>query len=313
MSFSDKKLIFAGAGAPGRGTPWQTLGIVTQRALAPFGYELHNEGAAWGPANPRYVGDKKADLGATQLASVRWAYEGSHRYKSDGPRPSLRAIACINFPSWLAVAVRWETMITDLSQIKERKLPVRVLGGRDDWSQMVWEYYGLSREMIESWGGKFLEVVNYPGMNPVWDSWARNGEFEVIMENIYAANAPENKNFMEATILWNLRFLPLPDDLIQSIRKEIGGEPGAIPHLLLRGVQGDVPSVLREPQCIYARDDTPDDFVYLLAKALDDNRHLFRHTHIPYSLDPKNVAKATGVPLHPAAERYYREMGYPLR
>src|SRR5438876_1178068 len=114
MGYDDKKLVFAGAGAPGRGTPWQTLGIVTEKALAPLGYTMFNDGTAWGANNPRWVGDKKADLGATLLTRVRWAYEGSHVYAKDGERPNLRAIACINFSSWLGIAVRWETFITDL-------------------------------------------------------------------------------------------------------------------------------------------------------------------------------------------------------
>jgi TRAP-type uncharacterized transport system substrate-binding protein len=63
-------------------------------------------------------------------------------------------------------------------------------------------------------------------------------------------------------------------------------------------------------QVIYARDDMPEDFAYLLAKALDDNRDLFRKTHLPFSYDPREVARDNGFPYHPGAERYYREMGY---
>ena len=80
------------------------------------------------------------------------------------------------------------------------------------------------------------------------------------------------------------RFLPMPGDLIRELCDKVGGAPGAIPHLLLRGVQGDVPSMLREPQCIYARSDTPDAFAYELTKALDDHRDLFRRSQNPPSV-----------------------------
>ena len=59
--------MFAGAGAPGMGTPWGTLGEVTAKALAPFGYEVRLEGRSFGPNNARYVADGRADLGATHL------------------------------------------------------------------------------------------------------------------------------------------------------------------------------------------------------------------------------------------------------
>jgi TRAP-type uncharacterized transport system substrate-binding protein len=54
----------------------------------------------------------------------------------------------------------------------------------------------------------------------------------------------------------------------------------------------------------------PDDFAYLLAKALDEGRHLFRLTLLPFSYDEREVAGDRGFPYHPGAERYYREVGY---
>jgi hypothetical protein len=73
-----------------------------------------------------------------------------------------------------------------------------------------------------------------------------------------------------------------------------------------------VATVQRPPQVIYARDDLPEDFAHVVARALDEHRELFRLTHMPYSYDPKTVAQHTGVPLHPGAEHYYRDMGYPI-
>lgn len=104
----------------------------------------------------------------------------------------------------------------------------------------------------------------------------------------------------------------MPPDLIQKLcdSGEVEGA-GFIPHRLMRGVDADIPSVERFPQVIYARDELPEAFVYDAAKALDHGRHLFRQTHLPYSYDPLTVARKRDVPLHPGAERYYREVGYP--
>jgi TRAP-type uncharacterized transport system substrate-binding protein len=56
----------------------------------------------------------------------------------------------------------------------------------------------------------------------------------------------------------------------------------------------------------------PDEFAYLFARALDEGRALLRQTHIPFSYDERTVGMDVAVPLHPGAEQYYREMGYPL-
>jgi TRAP-type uncharacterized transport system substrate-binding protein len=311
MSFEDKRLIFGGAPA---GTPWGTLGEVTARALAPHGFSVSIEEEASRGRCPGMLTRGLVDLGATVSTMTRAAYEGSGAYKTEGPYRRLRVLATIMLPSWLGIAVRWETGISDLGQIKERQIPVRVVGGTGEMFRDIWAYYGLSREMIESWGGRFLPASVWgpegPGGPRTAAPWIRTGEVDVIMDNLYAAYTPEAAAFHEAAVLLNLRFLALPDDLIQRIAKEHDCEPGVMPYRLVRGVTAPTPSVYRPYQLIFGRDDMPDDFAYLLVKSLDENRHLFRETHIPYSYDPYTVARDNGIPLHPAAERYYREKGY---
>jgi uncharacterized protein len=308
MSFADKHLVFGGAGP---GTPWGTLGDITTRALTAHGYDVRIEPEASRGRCPGLVSAGRLEFGATQALLVRWAYAGIHRYAKEGPYPRLRVIATIMFPAWLGVAARWETGITDLHQVRDRQLPVRILGGTAELFQVILAHHGLSRELIESWGGKFLPALaTTPGPRYVTTPHVRAGDVDLIMENIYAAYTPEAASFVEASVLLNLRYLSLSDELVQRICREYGGEPGFIPYRLLRGVDTPVRSVYRPWQLIFGRDDMPDDFAYLLAQAYDEHRDLFRETHIPYSYDPRQVARDNGIPLHPAAERYYRERGY---
>jgi TRAP-type uncharacterized transport system substrate-binding protein len=61
---------------------------------------------------------------------------------------------------------------------------------------------------------------------------------------------------------------------------------------------------------VYGRDDLPDQFVTDIAKSLDEKHALIKWANQPFSYDPNTVADGAGVPLHLAAERYYRERGY---
>jgi TRAP transporter TAXI family solute receptor len=305
-----RRLIFGGAGQPGSGTPWRTLGEIAAQALAGAGYEVEIDGRAWGVANPRLIADGQMDFGGGFASRVRWAFEGVHDYAGDPPRSNLRILAAIEHPSWLAVAVRWESGITELSRIRERQLPVRVRGGGDAAGRMILEHYGLSRSQIESWGGRFPPrpaPAGYPRIDE--DRSMRDGDFDVIIDTLYAANTPEARHWIEASVLFNLRFLPLPSVVIERICKEVGGVPGAIPNRLVRGITEPVPTVQRPPQVIYAREDMPEDLAYTIARALDESRHLFRLTHIPFSYDPRTASADVGVPLHPGAARYYRASG----
>lgn len=312
MTVADKSIVFCGAGITRQDSwvtdlwsPRTTLGKIVERALAPLGYEVTFDLHGFGHNNSRIVSRGEADLGALSGDFLLWAHEGRFGFEDDGPCRNLRAIAAVHFPAWIGVAVRCETNITDLSQIREQKLPVRVVGGDGPQHRLILEHYGLSRELIESWGGRFHPVGYLP-----LSGFVTSGDFDVIIEAIYAAYTPEARHWWEASVLHNLRFLPMPPDLIDRICKETGGQPGHIPHQLMRGVAGDIPSVARPQHLIYSRDDLPGDFAYLLAKTLDEHRHLFRDVFIPFSYDPATVASDQAIPLHPGAERYYREVGY---
>ena len=308
MSFADKRLTFGGAGP---GTPWGTLGEITRGVLAPLGYEVRIEPDASRGRCPGLVSAGQLEFGATQGILTGWAYAGLHRFASEGPYPRLRVLATLMFPAWLAIAVRWETGITDLAQLAERQLPVRVLGGTSELFEPVLKYYGLSRALIESWGGRFQPSLAYTaGPTYFATPFVRAGDVDLIMDNMYAAYTPEVASFQEASVLLNLRYLDFPEDLVQTICRDYGGEPGFIPYRLFRGVDRPVRSVYRPWQLIFGRDDMPDEFAFLLAKTFDEHRDAFRQTHIPYSYDPREVARDNGIPLHPGAAAYYRERGY---
>jgi uncharacterized protein len=92
--------------------------------------------------------------------------------------------------------------------------------------------------------------------------------------------------------------------------RDFDWEEKSIPLGLFRGVDRPIPAVVRSGTSIYGRDDTPADLAYALAKALDEHQDLLQWSNVTYSYNPYSVWKAFGVPLHPGAERYYRERGY---
>jgi uncharacterized protein len=305
LSFDDRDLVFGGAPP---GTPWGTLGAIVKAALEPEGYRIRIEPEASRGRCPGLVSAGTVHFGATQSLLTRWAYAGIHEFAEAGPLPRVRVIATIMMPAWLGIAVRAESGITDLSDIAARRMPVRVLGARGVLFGSILAHYGLSRGGIEGWGGRFLAMPYAPGA--ALPAWLRDGTLDAIMESIYAAYTPEACCWYEAAAHMNLRFLPLPETLIQAIVTRYGGAPGHIPFRLFRGVDAPVPSVSRPYQLIFGRDDMPEDFAYLLARTLDNKRELFRSTHIPFSYDSRVVAHDHGIPLHPGALRYYHERGY---
>jgi TRAP-type uncharacterized transport system substrate-binding protein len=236
------------------------------------------------------------DFGATQLSGVRAAYLGQNAAVPEGR--DLRLIARIEQPSYLMIAVTKASGLTDLKQIQERRMPVRILGG----NAAIQEYYGITAKEVEGLGGKIL----------AGNALLKNPNFDVMIGSGVLANNPEGNMWYEMTMKKDLVFLSVPEEVRQRLVKE---DPLStlvdLPFRYMRGVP-DTPiqSVGSTGVAVYGRQDMPEAFVYDVAKAIDEHRGLLKWANMPFSYDPRTVADGAGVPLHPGAARYYREAGY---
>ena len=305
--------------------PWGALGEIVQTALRPYGYEVqicYNCNFAAAPLivadakmPPEYKPDPNVpeilaprnvpglgavDFGVTSAGSVWSAYRGVGGYANEKPKTNLRLIANIQAPSYLIVAARAETGITDLSQIKQKRWPVKILArGAGAMDEAVLAYYGLSKQSIEDAGGRINAET------------ASRKDFDVIIYNGgNMATAPEWVVWSEVSQNFDLNFIQLPDDLLAKLAKDNEQDRGLIPVGLYRGIVRPIRTVVRTGQVIYGRADMPDDFAYTVAKAMDEHQDLLQWSHLYFSYNIHTVWKDFGVPLHPGAARYYKEQGY---
>jgi TRAP-type uncharacterized transport system substrate-binding protein len=199
--------------------------------------------------------------------------------------------------------VKKESDIADLAQIKQRRVPVRILASLSSSTQQVLDYYGLTRDAVEQWGGSFGNAM-----------MARSDEkFDVIISDLASpANNPESSYWTRLSQRYDLRFLDLPEDLLAKLvaDKESGLIRVVAKWGLLRGVDRPIPTVARSGEAVFGRDDMPAQAAYEIAKAIDEHRSALEWYIRPYFYNSNTVWKNFSVPLHPGAERYYREKGY---
>jgi hypothetical protein len=162
--------------------------------------------------------------------------------------------------------------LRDLKQVADEQLKLTVLTERSSLLQPILAYYGLTRDRLESWGGKLNE--GFGG-----ESGGNREDFD--------------------------------RDLMRSVAERYLLEIVPVPIGLLKGVTNEMTTLARNRQTVFAREDLDDEFAYTVAKVLDENRSKFKYLNRPYFCDPRTVWKGiVGVPLHAGAERYYRDVGY---
>jgi len=273
--------------------------IVAEARVPPPNEQNPDVGLSLQPPNAPGLGP--VDFGATAKMFLVQAYRGAGVYSKEKPRTNLRLIANLQDPSYVLVAAKKDTGITDLAQIRQNRWPVRVLiaGIEGGIATSILDYYGLSRSAIETAGGH------------VGNSTEDKEKFDIVIGGGGCmTTAPEWSLWSEVSIKNDLLFLDLPQDLLARLSKETGEEIGMMPLGLYRGVNHSIRTLVRSGTVIYTRADIPDDFAYAVAKAIDEQQDQLQWSHLQFSYNVHNVGKADEVPLHPGAARYYKEVGY---
>ena len=318
LGYAAKKPVFGGACPM---CPWGNLGDIVKEAMKPYGWDIQMcyvcsggarsvrmvAGKEVPPINPEsttqpYPPQAPLDLGATGTERIWWAYQGKLSHRETGPQRDLRLIANIGQPSFYMVAVRRGSGITDLRQIRERRMAVKFMqtGIQSEGVNRLLDHYNLSSEILGELGGELVRTGPQNRQN-----------LDVIAGWVSLVTAPEFSYWMDIAHNNELEFLELPKDLIEHWAREGNYEirnspPGLVPGLENRSI----PSVAKSGTVVYGRTDMPEDFAYTLAKALDEHQDLLQWTHMNWFYNRRTVWKAYGVPLHPGAEKYYREVGY---
>jgi TRAP-type uncharacterized transport system substrate-binding protein len=300
--------------------PWGELGEFVRDAAAVLSYDVllcTNCNRAEGPrivaaaAHPpplleaeRALGatriDAPVDFGVTESGLLAAAYDGRPPYDRDGPHRNLRLIAQIEDPTYLLIAVRESTGITDLAQIRAKRMPVRI-ASTGAASAVVLDAYGLDATSVRSWGGSLVSAMQA----------ATELDFDVLISDLASpANNPESAVWSAASQRLQLRFLELPAQLLTRLSQMPGEQLVTARWGLLRGVDRAIHTVGRSGEAIFCRADTPEQAAYDLARAIDAHRDALKWYVRPYSYDPRTVWRDLDVPLSPGAERYYREQAY---
>ncbi len=317
-----KKPVFGGACEI---CPWGAMAEVVKAVMKPYGYDVQICYNCNGADAPRIVSEARTpppykpdpavsealaprnapglgavDFGAVAIQFLRNAYRGTGMYAREKPRTNLCLIANIQDPSYMLVAAKAETGITNLAQIRQKRWPVRILtAGIGGDSTRILAHFGLSRQEIEAAGGR------------VGNTAEDREKFDVVIGGGgVMTTAPEWRIWTEISQKFDLNFMQLPDDLLAQIARDTEQELGTIPPGLYRGVERPIPTVVRTGTVVYCRTDTPEDFAYLVAKAMDEQQALLQWSHLNFSYNVHTVWKGYEVPLHPGAARYYKEKGY---
>ncbi|MFV0574886.1 MAG: TAXI family TRAP transporter solute-binding subunit [Vibrio sp.] len=249
-------------------------------------------------SNIDLVRNGQFDVGITQSDWEFLAYQGDDHLTPNTPYTSMRTLFSMHSEP-LNIVVRADSNINSIKDLAGKRVNLGNEGSGDRATmQMLMEQFGWKK-------GSFSLATEYSG-----DSRAHALCDNRIDAYVSVLGNP-NASIKEATTACQAKLLPITGkEVDQLLERSPYYEKESIPGGLYPHNDIDIPTygVL---SVLFVDESLPDEVAYEIVKAVFENFKTFKRLHPAFSTLKKEdmVKKGISAPLHPGAERYYKEVG----
>ena len=299
-------------GAMPVGSGWYVAAAAMQNVIEPVldGYTVEIIPRGGGVANPMVVEQGTADIAFSNVQTAILAMNGDDLYEGKRAENIRSLVGGLN-PVYIGAMVRNEfierTGLETLDEILQSDEPIRILMKPQGSNippavDAILAAYDLDRDKIRAKGGEVIQVdvSQIPAL-------MRDGRADILFDTVLRGHPM----ITELSLTADISFMDMSDKALEGL-SNVGIRPSSFPEWFegQKGetVSGDFGTVL------IAHADVPDDVAYNVTKAVIENMDKLAKDYPAYNafVGGENAWRPenTGVPLHPGAERYYKERGW---
>lgn len=204
---------------------------------------------------------------------------------------------------YLALIVKKDSPIKTFADIKGKKLGTGVPGSST---------YIIIEQVLKAHGMTYDDVKPFPAGISQMTEALKDGNIDVFA-NMVAGTGGAAPGVVDLATTTEIRFISVDDKVMDKLNSEQN-------YYLKRQIAPGWVKGLNEPvtalavaTAICVKADLPDDTVYDIVKAMFEHKGELDAVHPQWTTTTKDtVAKDIPVPLHPGAEKYYKEIGAPI-
>jgi TRAP transporter TAXI family solute receptor len=227
--------------------------------------------------------------------SVSDAWKGDEEAGFKVPLKKLRAIAGL-YPNYIQIIANSESGIKTIADLKGKRISVGApKSGTELNARAILKAAGLSY--------KDFSKVEYLGFGESVELM-KNRQLDVTLQSVGLGAA----SIRDLAISINIVMVAVPPDVAAKVG-DAAYQPVVIPADTYKGQTAAVPTVAIK-NILVTHEGVPADTVYAMTKAMYDNMDGLVAAHTAAKgIVKKDAAAGLPIPLHPGAERYYREAG----
>ena len=236
----------------------------------------------------------RGEIGFALGDSVKDAYEGNEEVGFSKPLDKLRAIAAI-YPNFIQIAASAEAGVTTATELAGKSVSV-----------------GAAKSGTEVNARKILAALDmsYDDLGKV--EYLPFAESVELMKNRQLDATLQSSGLGSAALkdlssTQDVTYVSIPAEVAETLGAPYAA--GVIPAGTYPGQDADVPT-LAITNVLVTSSDVSDELAYQMTKLLFENLDQLKAAHAAAGdIDLENAIKNAPIPLHPGAERFYKEQG----
>ena len=245
---------------------------------------------------------KEADIGFSMNQVVGNAYNGTDKFK-DRANKDLRVMTGL-YPNTVQIVVPAKSSIKSIKDFAGKSfVPGAAGSGTEVSCREIFAQYDLdymTKKNVKADFVGFTEAVEL----------LKNGQ----TDGAFISAGVPNSAIMDLSNSTDVRLLSMEKDVIDKVCKEM---PWYYPTVIKAGTykgQTEDINTLAQGNILVTRADLPEELIYNLTKAIYDNKADLVTSHsAAKDINNENALKGLmGVPLHPGAAKYFKEIGLTL-
>jgi len=248
-------------------------------------------------ANIRMIQNGEVDLALVQTDIADYAWNGTEMFKDDGKLQNFSVIASL-YPELIQVVVRAESGIESIADLKGKKVSVGAPGsGTEANARQILEIYGLTY--------KDLAQVQYL-------SFAESAEAfkDKHIDAFFVTAGIPNAGIQDTATMHKIQILAVPDDMYKNLHNKYGFYGQALIPAGCYINQTEPVRTVAVQAVLIARRDLDADVVYEMTAALFENLPELATAHAKgKEVSLEGALTGVSTPLHPGAEKYFKEKG----
>jgi len=276
------------------GTYYAFSGAVSQvlsSKIENLAFDIQSTGAS--KANIYLVSDKEADIGIVQNDVMYYAYNGIDLFDGEAIKGFSAMAGCYAE----VVQIVSKKSINSIEDLKGKRVSVGDVGSGCEFN---------ARQILEVYGMTFDDIEVH---NLSFNDSATALKDDKIDAFFCVAGAPTTA-IVELATSNDIRLLEVDDEhadkLIESYPFYTKYK---VPGGSYKGVDSDAQTVAVVATYIVS-DELDEDLVYKMTKALFENADEIAKAHPKGAeLDPEYSVSGISIPIHPGAQKYYKEIG----